>query len=274
VNCNDVAELIPAAVDGEIGQELLGSVNQHFEACPSCREEFELQQMTKRVLRNYFVRSAAPESTTGRIRQMIADERTKISASPGGKTPRSTIGFMWAAGFIAVAALLFIFITPSKSHHSHTQPHDGNIIHQVYNNFDGVLDGKVKPAIMTDDPQAVKAYFKPMVDFDVKVPIMRKYHLIGAVCSQYHHKCVAQLIYQGSQDMVYLYQVGCSSVLDQESGFTLPPETMKQISQSGWYVENHLPDCSLAIWIVDSTICCALADINKDVLMASLNEQQ
>ena len=99
---------------------------------------------------------------------------------------------------------------------------------------------------------------------------MRSYKLVGALCSQYDGKCIAQLVYRNGEEVVYVYEVDVKTAMGDGHGAKISPAAVSQLRKTGRYVENHIPDCSLAMWIVDSTLCCAVADINKDVLLASL----
>jgi hypothetical protein len=178
---------------------------------------------------------------------------------------------MVALGGVGAILLLLLYTTPGGSHHhNHTAPNDADVVHQTYNNFDAVLNGHIQPEIVTDDPRKISAFFSPMVDFKVHFPPMRSYKLVGALCSQYDGKCIAQLVYRSGEDVVYLYEVDLKTAMGDGRGAKISPAAVEELRQSGQYVENHLPNCSLAMWIVDSTLCCAVADINKDVLLASL----
>ncbi len=233
--------------------------------------------MTKNVVRKHLSSAQPPEYLIARIKDEIRRERSARGAQ--STTPafrrRPVLTALFALGGVGAIAVLLVMLTPSAPpRHTHKQPADGNVVHQIYNNFDAVLNGSIRPEIVTDDPQKIVAFFRPMVDFDVKVPTMHSFKLVGAMCSQYDGKCIAQLVYRGSKDIVYLCEVRMCLGPQNESGFQVPPEAFAQLQGSKWYFENHAPDCSLAMWMVDSTLCCAVADINKDVLFASLTESR
>lgn len=277
MTCSEVLELLPAVVDGQLGEEHLSRLNLHLNECLPCSHEFELERMTKNVVRKHSRSVGAPSHLLDRVRKHIHKEREQFAGtSPSANTVwKPSTATLFAFGTFSLIVLLVMFIIPSSSrHHSHTQPLDGNIIHQTYNNFDGVLNGTIRPQIETNDPHKVQAFFHPMVDFSVQVPAMKEFVLVGAVCSQYHGQCIAQLIYQNKQDIVYLYEVKLSTILRNESDFKITPEALAQLKHSGWYFENHATDCSLVMWMVDSTVCCAIADINKDVLFTSLTDSR
>jgi mycothiol system anti-sigma-R factor len=273
VKCTEAIELLPAAVDGQIGEDVLTKLNHHLGECSPCLHEFELERLTKHVIGKYSRPSQPPSHLRTRILHEVQRERA-ASVNPDARTiswrrfPR--VG-MVALGGVGAILLLLLYVTPIRSHrHTHAQPADADVVHQTYNNFDEVLSGHIQPEIVTDDPQKIAAFFSPMVDFTVQFPPMRSYKLVGALCSQYDDKCIAQLVYRNGEDVVYIYEVDLKTAMGDGQGAKISPEAVSQLKKSGWYVENHIPDCSLAMWIVDSTLCCAVADINKDVLLASL----
>jgi anti-sigma factor (TIGR02949 family) len=278
VTCSEALELLPAAVDGRIGEDLLHKLNHHFGTCTQCLHEFELERITKSVVRKHSRPTRSPEHLKTRIQNELNRERNALAGAGIPPKQQERKGLMGWPVFVltgagAVILLLLVVTTPLQpKHHTHTQPVDGDIVHQTYNNFDGVLDGKLRPEVVSDDPKVVKAFFSPMVDFDVQIPEMKKFKLIGAMCSQYDGRCIAQLVYKGNKDVVYLYEVNLRTALRAEHGARLTAKAANQLLQTGWYVESHVPDCSLAMWVKDSTLCCAIADVNKDLLLASLTE--
>lgn len=178
---------------------------------------------------------------------------------------------MALGGAIIVFTLLFILL-PSESRHIHVVPNDGNILHQTYSSFDGIINGSIVPQISSDDPSAVKAYFTQKVNFNVSVPQLRSCRLLGGIFSNYNNQNVAQVIYKNGDDVVYLYEARFDSVM-RGSALHLPQEAKDELQRSGWYVENHTPNCTLIVWKGDpTTICCAVAEMNKDRLLACLQD--
>jgi mycothiol system anti-sigma-R factor len=275
VTCQEVLESITAAVDGALSNELVPRFQDHITRCDYCRAEFELEGATKSLLRTRLQTHPAPQALRERISAAIAQE----SATPPlvrrrpGFFGRPVWRFAFALGATAIAALVFLVVTPSRSHHAHTSPVDGNIIHQTYNNYDGFLDGKLVPQVASSDPSVVQAYIQPAVDFPVNVPRMKRYTLVGGNSTMYGKNHLAHLVYKRDKEVVYLYQARLSDVVNGTS-LNLPPEVLEELKRTGWYFENHIPDCSLIVWVTDSIVCCVIADISKDQLLASLQESE
>ncbi|MBI4548409.1 MAG: zf-HC2 domain-containing protein [Ignavibacteriae bacterium] len=274
MDCSEVQDLITPAIDGELEEKLKAQFHRHITECQRCRSEFELEHITKQLVRRQFQRVQAPQTLVSQIRTQFVPQSVSsgtVSSNIFGFFKKASWKIAFAACGIAAAVVILLLLAPLKSHHSHAQPKDGNIIHQSYNNFDEVLKGIMKPEITTDDPATIKSYFAQRVNFKVNVPCMKRCKLFGALFSNYGTENIVHLLYKYDDDPIYLYQTSLQAVLAGQS-LKLPPSAMEQLLRTGWYVENHLPECTLVIWIADSTVCSAVADIQKDKLLASLQE--
>lgn len=277
MNCQEVLESITAAVDGALSSEIVPIFQDHITQCSQCRAEYELEQITKAFVRNRVRSALAPAELKQRISSAIAQK--SISQPFSGFRPQTPFfarqrwRIALALGSMVIIAFVLLILTPSRSHHPHTSPNDGNIIHQTYNNYDGVLDGKIVPQVASSDPAKVQAFIQPAVNFHVSVPKMKRYTLVGGNSSQYQSHPLVHLVYQHGKDVVYLYQARFKDVLEGTS-LNLPANVIDELKRTGWYFENQTPDCSLIIWVADSLICCVVADITKDQLLASLQESE
>ncbi len=275
MDCKEVQEYLGAAVDGEIDNNIRARVDQHLYSCVVCRNEFELERMTKRIVRAHVPRIGASPVLAATIMAEISRSAPQPRTSKSWGEALAGV-LSWRTTFVvsgALALIVLLTLYSGRTHHLHTQPADDNVIHQVYNNFDGVLDGKLVPTVSSTDPSIVKAFFGSKVDFNVSVPHLKRCALLGGIFSQYKNTGLAHVVYKHGDKLIYVYQTRLCSVTD--SGcLHLPPEAKRSIEQTGWYFENHAPDCTLALWVVDSTLCCAIADISKDQLLACLQDAE
>jgi anti-sigma factor (TIGR02949 family) len=273
VTCQEVLESVTAATDGALAHDLLPRFQDHIATCERCRDEYELEQATKVLIRSRLRSKTAPDALRERISAAIARE-TATPVKRAWFFGQPAWRFALAFGATALAALaVLLLLTPSRSHHSHTSPIDGNIIHQTYNNFDGFLDGKLVPEIASSDPSVVQAFIQPAVEFRPNVPKMKRYTLVGGNSTMFGKNHLAHLVYKHDKDIVYLYQARYSDVLNGNS-LTLPPDVVDELNRTGWYFENHIPECSLIVWLSDSLVCCVIADVSKDQLLASLQDSE
>lgn len=277
MNCKQACELITASLDGQVEEGLRPALDTHLSSCPPCRNEAELERMTKMITKRSLPLITTPPNVAAHIAEMLLEEdrhpaKRKSEWSDIFSLPiRTTVLAM--GGAAAIFAIL-IFLLPTKSTHLHAAPKDGNIIHQTYNDYDDLLQGSLVPQIASDDPGTVKAYLAKKADFNVDVPRLHHCTLMGAFSSQYNDECVAHVIYKHGTDVIYLYETRVDSVMNGEScSLNLPEEVKTQLKKTGWYVESHDPNCSLMIWLSDSkTLCCAMAEMDKDRLLACLKQ--
>ncbi|HMD13886.1 MAG TPA: hypothetical protein VKI62_04625, partial [Bacteroidota bacterium] len=259
-----------AGVDGMLAAEMLSQFHQHISECPRCRFEYEFEIATKSVVRNRLRRVAAPPELRNEISLAIAREQTSPSFYQmiGDFLIRPSRQMMIAFGTgLAIIAVLF-FYTPKRIHHTHTQPVDGNMIHQTYNDFDSVLDGKLVPQIASSDPTVVGTFLEPAVNFHVSFMPMNRCALVGGHSTHYCKHHLAHLFYHLDDNVVYILQTRYSDVL-QGGDLNLPENVLQQLKATGRYYENPKPDCSLVIWVKDSLICCAISDIPREQLLTS-----
>jgi hypothetical protein len=55
---------------------------------------------------------------------------------------------------------------------------------------------------------------------------------------------------------------------------SIPEKARETLLQTGWYIETPHPNCTLAMWVVDNTLCSAISDMNKNQLIAYLSDPE
>lgn len=272
MDCHEVKEHISAAVDNRLESDLKNAFEEHIAQCTSCRNEFELERLTKKYIQGTLVRAAAPTAVS---RSILSD----LGSAAETETTPSWISRLWsqprlkpafALGIIAILAMVLFVSLPLNTRHLHTSPNDNDIVHQSLNNFDAVVAGTLKPQVASSDPAKVKSFFAKTVNYEVEVPHIKKCKLIGGFISSYQGKPLAHLVYKHDNQVVYLYQVDMQTVLEGTS-LTLPANAKEELLRTGWYVQSPQPKCSLVMWLIDNTLCTAVADMDKTELIASLS---
>jgi len=273
VKCEQALECITDAAGGILSAELLLQFQEHITQCTQCRIEYDLECATKNVVRHRLHRANPPAA----LRESISHALLKELETPPVTTSVLRKSITWlsrrttlAISFGLALILLFYFFT-SNPHHRHTQPNDGNMIHLTFNDYDSVLDGKFVPAVASSDPSTIATYLQPAVNFPVAFPPMRRCSLIGGKCTHYCTSHLAHLFYHLGNNVVYLVQTRYSE-LSHGNELMLPDSVRQQLDRTGWYFETHGSDCNLVIWLKDSLICCAVADIPREQLFASLTQ--
>ena len=272
MKCDQALECITDAAGGILPAELLPKFQEHITQCPGCRTEYDLECATKNAVRHRLHRAAPPAALRESISRALLKE---LETSPATMSVfRKSVNWLsrrttLAIGF-GLALLLLLYVT-STPHHRHTQPNDGNMIHLTFNDYDSVLDGKFVPAVASSDPSTIATYLQPAVNFQVAFPPMLRCSLVGGKCTHYCTSHLAHLFYHLGNNVVYLVQTRYSE-LSRGNELMLPDSVRQQLDRTGWYFESHGSNCNLAIWLKDSLICCAVADIPREQLFASLTQ--
>ena len=272
MDCKEALELVTPAVDGKLDVAYRVQLDTHFKQCSHCQSEFELEAMTKKIVTHKIPHVFAPKELHSRIVSQISQQSfvndkhrftlRNIFALPKWKP------FVVAAG-ITAAVIIFLLI-PFEPQHSHARPSDGDIIDQTYDNFGEVLEGGLVPSVASNDPGVVKNYFAKNVTFKVEVPELKQCKLVGGMLTRYENESIAHLIYKHKNKFIYVYQASLHAITDRNS-LQLPEYAKTELQRRGWYFEKQCPKCTLMLWTVDSTICCATANMEKPQLLAFFN---
>jgi anti-sigma factor RsiW len=272
LTCLEASEYISDSIDGQLEASLEAPLRTHLERCGRCRLELLLMQGAKNSLREHLKPVPTPADVRGRIMQAIPAVRApRASGSTGLMGIFNITGWripMAFAGALAIALIAFTFLS-KKGPHSHTKPFDGSVVTETFNNFDKVVEGRLTPGIVSHDPAEVKAFLEQRVHFPVQVPAMKDFRLVGGQFSAAENETTAHLIYEHDGQYVYICQSDARKLIGGKHRF-IPPAVLEELRQSGWSFTGNYSDCNLAMWLADSTLCSAVADVNRDFLVANL----
>jgi anti-sigma factor RsiW len=276
ITCSKASEYLSDHIDGRLDPELEAPLASHLERCGNCRTELSLLEDTRQLLRTRL----KPVSTPGALRARILRDISSVhaaSGSPslshgGGLASMFTFTY-WRvplafAGALALALVAFTLLL-KKSPHQHTRPFDGSVVTESFNNFDQVVEGKLTPGIVSDKPGEVRAFLEKRVHFPVQVPKMKDFRLVGGQFSAADNETTAHIIYERNGNYVYISQSDARRLIGGKRRF-IPQPALDDIRRSGWYFAGNETDCNLAMWLADSTLCTAVADINRQNLLMNI----
>lgn len=272
ITCFEASDYISASIDGELDPDLAEKLNAHLRRCRICSFEHILDSGTKSAVRRHLKSVTVPshlrESILGSLRKEGAKTAARPSRFPGlfsFTTWRMPVAF---AGAVAIALVAMLFLN-KKPTHNHTRPSDGNIVTEAFNNFDEVIDGTMKPEIVSTDHDEIMSYLKQKANFSVSVPTMSGFRLVGAGVSSADRETSAHVMYERDGEYVYVRQVNFKSLLTGGKHY-IPPATLAELQRSGWAFAGNDSDCTLAMWLEDSTLCMAVGDMRRDLLVSNL----
>lgn len=270
MNCTEASDLFGEAIDGSMPASLRNSLFEHLGLCRGCRKAFELETITKAVVRNRcrFV------STPPQILHAVVSALEKKPSSPFLEwvqevfTMRRLLPAL--AATVAVVIAMVLFNTPPAVELSDVHTASNDVIFQSLQNFTKLKNGELKPTLVAAKPEDIHQYLDNSgMDFAVVRP-MDCCTSYGALASEYNGVKLAQVVYTMSNDVMYVYQVRKKNVFD-GSTLIIPPAARIALEKTGWYTDPHHPNCNVVLWIEDQTLCAAVSSMKKDEMLALLN---
>lgn len=274
MRCSDVQVYLGDAIDRFLPEDVERAFHAHLAVCTACRNAFELEKLSKQIIRERVRRRATPPQVYTAVLSLLRREYVQPDGS--GEiwfkrffTPRSLVPAL--GGGLALVVFLLFFSTPRAGIDRmtvHTAAND--VINRSYKNFLSIRDGELKPSLVSCFPESVLAYFEQQSPrFAVKLLNVPNSDWYGAIADEYGGVKLAHVVYKLGDEIVYVFQANQSEVLN-SSSFSLPPAALSALKQSGWYTDPGHPDCNVVVWIVDETLCTAVSTMNKDRLLAML----
>lgn len=272
MNCIEANDLLGEAIDGSIPANILSILFEHLGICRGCRKEYELESITKAVVRSRCTCVVTPPEVSNAI--ISALDSTSESVSPFFEwiqdvfTVRRLLPALVAS--IAIVVALIFFNSPTGVEESDVHTASNDVIFQSLQNFSRLQNGELKPAMIANKAEDIHQYLDNNgMDF-AKVQPMDCCRSYGAFTSEYNGVKLAQVVYTMSDDVMVVYEVRKSNVFN-GSILIIPPAAKTALEKTGWYTDPHHPNCNVILWIADQTLCAAVSSMKKDEMLALLN---
>lgn len=273
--CQEYFELISAEVDGELAPEKKNLLHEHLKKCRHCCNTLELEMITKLYIGRKLEHTTSPAELKLGILQQLHSETN--FAQPRLSILHRLLNFpKWqlVTAFAGSAAIIMIvlLLMPWRSDKLHIPPFNNNIIHQTFNNYNGILEGKLIPAVATDNRAVADLYFRYDNNFQAYVPPLNGCRLMGALFSRYTHEGMAHLVYKYDDKLIYILEADIRDLTDKD-GIAIPPDVFAEIKKGDWYCERRISDYSMIMWLRDGTLCCAMTNLSNQQLISCLTNE-
>jgi anti-sigma factor RsiW len=273
VKCQEYYELISAEVDGELETGKKELLHKHLQQCRHCCNALELEKITKLYIGGKLSRARAPEKLkTGILHQL----------RPEMVNPRLTFlqnifripNWQIVTAFAGSTAVIVIvlLLQPWRADRPKNPPQNNNIIHRTFNNYHGILQGELIPAVVTDNNAVADLYFRYDNQFQAYVPRMAGFRLTGAAYNKYTHEGMAHLVYRQGDQIIYILEADLNELMDKD-GLAIPADVFAEVMKGDIYSERRIEDYSLVMWIHDATLCCAMTNISNQQLISCLTNE-
>jgi len=281
VNCREALEYISAVVDGELEAEKRGEFEGHIAHCPSCRNELEIEAMTKRVIGGKLRFTETPHRLRVNILQQLYGgfstqdtERTSFGALLGRLLSQPFIKPAIALGVVALVVLVGINVL------SHRQPEPvvpvsttADMVDQAVEHYSNYLQGGVKLQLVSSNHDEVRNFFKDKVTYEVYVPSVGHAELVGGVLCEHGGVKFLNLVYKIGDKVVYFY-MACSKEMKASGKVGLCAKAESELQKTGWYFDTTRTNCRVAVWKKGDRVCSAVADMKQEELLALLKEEE
>lgn len=275
MNCSEANELFGDAIDGAMPSVSRNKISRHLRACPSCRRSYELETFVKALVKSGCVRITAPSQVVQSIVATIEKETQAPPSFLAWVQEVSTMRRLMPAlvGSIAVAVFLVFFNQEPQPSVLESDVHtaSNDVIFQSLQNFSKLQKGEFTPARSATKAEDLHKYLDSSgMDFAV-IHTMDCCKSYGATFSEYDGIRLAHVVYTLDGDVMYVYQVRKSHILE-GSTLIIPPAARTALKKTGWYTDPNHPNCNVVLWISNETLCAAVSSMKKDEMLAMLNQ--
>lgn len=257
MNCSEVMEQLCSVVDCRLGGKELEEFKKHTEVCKRCKDEYDLERITKKFLQSSLRPIPPPPYLEHRVLNRIDSNINSVNLFA---RITSFFGFITKRWYITIGfttAIILIFVlTQNPSSHSHNSPNDNNLIHLVYNNFDALQKGEMASFTQTKNPQ-------------LKIPNLKDCSLVGGCVTAEKGQQVTHSVYKHENCIIYCLQINFDSIKNNPQ-LTLPSHVFAELKESGRYVADMHECCSVILWVKDNNLFAAAAEMDKNNLMTYL----
>jgi hypothetical protein len=272
VDCYEALDHVSSAVDNCLDEKIVKEFKTHTGVCSKCRNIYELEALTKRFAQSRLKPMPAPGYLNSRITSQILT--AGLSGFSGQKKNNRIINvpkYIFTATSLVAASILVVILFSVREFHLHTSPIDNNIIHQAYNTYDSVVEGRIIPAFETDCPIKLGSYFKNISNSAVTVPKLKGCSIVGGRVAEYSGKRIFHVFYKTAECVIHCSLVDFDLNHNHEA-LVLPDDAIDSLKKNGWYFANEHKCCSVIVWLKDNRLCTATAELQKEKLFAYLND--
>ena len=262
-DCQKTQKILTEAVDERLGEFDRNFFNTHIQECPACRNDYELDSLTKAFIKSKIGRHKTPENVATRIRQEIEKQATSAQRSVGffTKYPLARAAMI---GMLVIGIVFILYVLNIPNFQKSVQAAD--MMDQSVQNYVAILAGAIQPAEISQHVNGLQDFFDNQVDFPVALKPVADCEWVGGVLSNYEGLPLAHLVYKMPAGIIYVFQANWNDVR-KGNKISLSNNVVSSLSQTGWYVNGTHEEYSVVMWLYnDETVCTAVSSMEKSAL--------
>ena len=281
VDCRESRELMSGAVDNQLLKNESQGFYEHIEICGSCKDEFDLERLTKAYIRRKITLVDVPYDLEQAIMAQLFAEGG-LEFNPGFFTqlfsssifqPVMAVGVMFVLAIILFYANKPNLIMPTFPAEQLvvTAPSQQDGLSLAENNFQDVLSGKFKPQVTAIDMADVASFIKQNAGYAIPLPTVPSADWVGGSVSSQNGNKVARVVYKMGENFIYIYSF--PKQLMNSKNISLPSNCVDAINKNAWFWTMDSDGDTQAVWSYDDHVCIATANLGKNDLVGYLKTE-
>jgi hypothetical protein len=267
VNCSEFDEQITPAVDDRLLAPEVVAFREHARTCAGCRRAFEAELFTRSFIRRRMHSVRMPEALATALRGRLAAEPDPFPSVAGS----FRVPGIYRSVFAMAAALAAIILITSPQFSDDADLHrmHDDVFAQAIETYAGLVGGQMKPDIASARIEDLQHFFTGKTAFPVRVHALHDLTPVGAMLHESAGVPLAQVIYTGPGETVYVYQT-CWRTVQAGRTLHLPGHILDAVRHGETYVEENAEGQTLMVWTEGRTLCGAVGNMQKEDLLAHL----
>lgn len=280
MDCRESRDLMSGAVDNQLHSGETQNFYHHIEICGSCRDEYELERLTKAYIKRKITFVEVPYDLEETIMTRIAAEQSSerhnrfFARLMGNKTFQPVL----AVGVIFIIAVMLLFankqdlIMPTIADKSlpTVQFSKEDALSFAMNNFQDILSGKFKPQVTAVAMANVALYINQNAGYSVPLPAVASADWVGGTVSDYNGNKMAQVVYKMGEQYIYICSFSKQVVSSNKISF--PSNCTKAMANNEWFWGQDANGDTQAAWSFGDHICVTTSNLDKKDLIAYLDD--
>jgi anti-sigma factor RsiW len=193
----DVWPQLNEFLDGSLAADARWTVMAHLDECAICRKQVATQARIRGFLRQHLTALEPPPDLSARLSSVLTAEANVPKAAPHRPWLPVPIRLVALVGPALAALWLLVALAVPASRSGADLARDLIATHRLFAHDESLLD------VAGDEP-AVIAWFRDAAGLQVTAPELDPYTLVGGRLIALDGRPVAQLVYEGKSDEVYL----------------------------------------------------------------------
>jgi hypothetical protein len=274
VNCKNFQEQISSAVDKRLAGHDMESFLAHAGKCAECRHEFEAESATKVIVQRRAKSVRAPDTLVQHISAQLDHQSSAAPPRQGWYKRLPQKSFVRPAIAFAAACIVIVFLVrdrPTENGVIQAGFAGNDIVLQSLSNYRAVVDGTIKPQMVSAQTGPLEQFFSDKTDFPVLFPKMKDCKLVGGVFNEYFGSKLAHVVYSHENEVVYMYQT-CWETVMKGDPLHLSDDAKRALETTGWFTQTYGDGRTVVLWKKERTLCAAVARMSKENLIACLTD--